>query len=135
MEIFLSETIPQENEIWNLFLTTGWNDEYCLSKDEYYRAVKESRFVVTAYYSNTLIGYGRVAADGTVHAMIYDLIVHPDFQNSGAGSKILNRLVELCRRHNIRDIQLFSAKGKKAFYEKRGFKTRPDDAPGMEFKP
>jgi hypothetical protein len=35
---------------------------------------------------------------------------------------------------NIRDIQLFCARGQRAFYEKRGFVARPDDAPGMQYK-
>jgi len=36
--------------------------------------------------------------------------------------------------HKIRDIQLFSAKGYSGFYKNRGFKERPDNAPGMEYQ-
>ena len=37
-----------------------------------------------------------------------------------------------CRRHGIVDVQLFCADGARPFYERLGFVTRPDDAPGME---
>jgi ribosomal protein S18 acetylase RimI-like enzyme len=69
-----------------------------------------------------------------MHAMIYDLIVSPDFQNQGIGTRILEMLLKRCREANIRDIQLFCARGKQAFYEKRGFVARPQDAPGMQYR-
>jgi len=34
----------------------------------------------------------------------------------------------------IRDLQLFSARGKDGFYRRHGFSIRPDAAPGMEIK-
>lgn len=135
MDLKLTTEIPDKKKVWELFLTTGWNAEYNLTEEEYYSSVTGSRFVVSAYANGVLAGYGRAAADGIVHAMIYDLIVHPDFQGKGIGSQILNRLIELCNEEKIRDIQLFSAKGKRDFYEKRGFLPRPADAPGMDYKP
>lgn len=53
-----------------------------------------------------------------------DNIVIPVFQRS----------VSKCKAYQIRDIQLFSAKDKSAFYEKAGFEKRPADAPGMQIK-
>jgi len=59
--------------------------------------------------------------DQVLHAMIYDLIVDPGYQRQGLGSQVLDRLVARCQEANIRDIQLFCARGKQAFYEKHGF--------------
>ena len=73
-------------------------------------------------------------ADGIHHALIVDLIIHPDFQRKGLGSNLLDMLVKKCKEHNIRDIQLFSAKDKFVFYENHGFIKRPENAPGMELK-
>ncbi len=53
-----------------------------------------------------------------------DLIVRPDYQGRGIGSRILQELVERCR-----------ARGKAGFYERHGFAARPADAPGMQLKP
>ena len=90
--------------------------------------------MVSAYAGQKLVGFGRIICDGVLHALILDLIVHPDYQNLGIGGAVLDQLVNKCRLHKIRDIQLFSAEGKASFYEKRGFVFRQKNAPGMEFK-
>jgi GNAT superfamily N-acetyltransferase len=121
------------DQFHELFETTGWNENYQLSAQELIRALQSSWFIVAVYEGERLIGVGRLVSDGVLHAMIYELIVLPACQNQGVGSQILVRLIERCQEHHIRDIQLFCARGKRAFYEKRGFVPRPEDAPGMQF--
>jgi ribosomal protein S18 acetylase RimI-like enzyme len=75
-----------------------------------------------------------VISDGVYHALIADLIIQPDYQGNGLGKKVLDLLVRKCKNHKIRDIQLFAAKDKYAFYEKSGFEKRPVNAPGMQLK-
>jgi GNAT superfamily N-acetyltransferase len=134
MDIFFTSEIPDKDEFFALFETTGWNDEYKLGVEELYEALTDSWFMVSAYYENQLVGFGRIICDGIVHALILDLIVTPEFKYKGIGSAILEKLVEKCKNHKIRDIQLFCAKGALEFYKKHGFKERPADAPGMELK-
>jgi len=86
-----------------------------------------------AYDDGRLVGFGRLVSDGILHAMIYELIVLPDYQGQGIGGKMLEKLVKKCQQAGVRDIQLFCACGKREFYEKRGFIARPDDAPGMQY--
>jgi len=128
-----TSSLPDNIDFYKLFITTGWNEKYKLSKDELYSALKESWFCLSAYRSDQLVGFGRIICDGKVHALILDLIVLTDFQNQGIGGQILDKLVEKCKEHQIRDIQLFCAKGYGTFYEKRGFVKRSGDAPGMEY--
>lgn len=90
--------------------------------------------MVSAYHGEQLVGFGRMICDGVVHALILDMIVEPEFQGKGIGREILSRLVEKCRQHRIRDIQLFSVIGKSGFYRKQGFSERKQGAPGMEIK-
>jgi len=129
-----SEVSPEINDYYGLFLTTGWNDEYQLTKDELETAIKNSWYIVSVYEGPDLIGFGRILSDGKHHAFIVDLIVHPKFQGKGVGGKIIEMLIDKCKKHNIRDIQLFSAKKKTKFYEKYGFIIRSKDAPGMQLK-
>lgn len=124
---------PTPEEYLALFETTGWNDEYHLTPHDLAKALKESAFMVSAYDDSRLIGFGRVVTD-SIHAMIYDLIVLPEVQRQGIGGEILDRLVKCCQEAHIRDIQLFCAKGKGAFYERHGFEARPDDTPGMQYR-
>ena len=133
MEIEYLEELPSKDEFCELFSTTGWYQEHNLTDDHIYGSAKNSYYFVAARLSKLLIGCGRIISDGHVHALIVDMIVHPDYQGKGIGKKILDMLIERCKRDGIIDIQLFSAKDKAGFYLKNGFKHRPDDAPGMQY--
>jgi len=124
---------PTPQEYFALFETTGWNDEYHLTPLDLANALKESAFTLSAYDEGRLVGFGRVVSD-SIHALVYDLIVAPDYQRQGIGGEILDRLVKRCQEAHIRDIQLFCAGGKREFYVRHGFEARPDDAPGMQYR-
>jgi len=130
--LIFNNSLPDRQAFYELFITTGWNGKYQLDSNELYQALENSWYLLSVYNKDKLVGFGRIICDGIVHALILDLIVHPDYQNTGIGGKILEKLVEKCKQNQIRDIQLFCAKGYAGFYEKRGFKKRLDDAPGME---
>lgn len=133
LSIQVKEGTPEAEELWRVFDTTGWNEEYHLSPADLKRVFDASWFVAGAYADGQLVGIGRVVSDTILHAMVYDLIVIPERQGSGVGGQLLARLVERCTSAGIRDIQLFCAKGKRGFYEGRGFVARPEDAPGMQY--
>jgi len=133
MEIDFRSKAPAGDQFWELFQTTGWNDKYRLSPDKLIQALNSSWYVLSAYEAEKLVGFGRLVSDGVLHAMIYELIVLPDYQGQGLGGKILEKLVTKCKESGVRDIQLFCAAGKREFYEKRGFAARPDNAPGMQY--
>lgn len=125
---------PDIDKYYDLFESTGWNEEYKLKKSDLAYSLANSYYSVCAYEGDILIGFGRIVSDGILHAMIYEMIIEPNYQRMGVGTKILNMLVEKCRKDNIRDIQLFCAYGKKPFYIKYGFTERDNEAPGMELK-
>jgi N-acetylglutamate synthase-like GNAT family acetyltransferase len=133
MNVSFESRIPAGEDFWKLFSTTGWNDEYHLSAEELHAAISDSWRVLSVFEGDRLIGFGRVVSDGVLHAMIYDLIVDPDYRERGIGTEILDRLVAACRAAGIRDVQIFAAKGRRGFYERRGFRARADDSPGMDY--
>ncbi len=128
-----SNDLPNSEALLDLFETTGWNKKCKLTEDELYHAFQASWYHTFAFDDDRLIGSGRIICDGIAHALILDVIVHPDEQGKGVGREIMRRIINRCREKNIRDIQLFSAKGKAGFYRKLGFRVRPDNAPGMEW--
>lgn len=134
MQIKYQTEIISIDGYWELFETTGWNNDYQISKQDLADVLKKSWYYLAAYDGDRLVGFGRVSTDGILHAMIYDLITDPEYQAHGIGTEILSRLVKKCKDENIRDIQLFCAKGKRIFYEKRGFVARGVESPGMEYK-
>jgi GNAT superfamily N-acetyltransferase len=132
MMVTLREQLPDRHEYFSLFETTGWNKVYQASPEELETANKNSWLVISAYDEDKLVGFGRVVTDFVLHAMIYDMIVLPDYQGMGIGTKIITTLVNRCKEQGIRDIQLFCAKGKRTFYERNGFEVRAADSPGMQ---
>ncbi len=134
MEINLNRDLPASDELFELFQTTGWNEDYMLSPEELLEAAANSSYTISAYWGTELAGFTRIVSDGVVHAMIFDMIVKPEMQNLGIGTLLLKEAISYCSQKKIRDIQLFSAPGKEGFYRKNGFKLRPVDAPGMEIK-
>ncbi|MDR3625826.1 MAG: GNAT family N-acetyltransferase [Ignavibacteriaceae bacterium] len=133
MSVTYKTNQPLIDQYFNLFETTGWNKEYCLNKDELNLSLSNSYYTVSVYEDNKLVGFGRIVSDGVLHAMVYEMIVDPDYQGEGIGSTILNMMVDKCLENNIRDIQLFCARGKKSFYERHGFTVRDSSAPGMQY--
>ena len=127
------EQLPDINQYFDLFNTTDWNKEYAFTAKDLENALKGSWYAVSVFDSNRLIAFGRVLADGVHHALIVDMIVHPDHQGKRVGSALLERLVKKCKENNIRDIQLFAAADMYEFYEKGGFQRRPPNAPGMQY--
>lgn len=127
-----SEKPPDQDAYFSLFETTGWNAKYRATLSDLATTIENSWYTLSAYDEEQLVGFGRVMSDGVMHAMIFDLIVHPDHQHRGIGSEILRRLIAVCRDNDITDVQLFVAKGMVPFYEEHGFRLRPSDAPGME---
>jgi GNAT superfamily N-acetyltransferase len=132
MEITFDYSLPAAEAYFELFETTGWNDEYHVSAEALARANATSQFMVSAYEGGRLVGFGRLQSDGVLHAMIYEMIVHPDQRGKGIGSQILQQLIRWCRENHIREAQLFCAHGRRGFYERNGFVARPQDAPGMQ---
>ena len=126
--------IPDQQQFVALFETTGWNQNYQATPQELSHMLEHTWYMLAAYDGEQLVGFGRVVSDLVLHAMIYDMIVLPAYQGQGIGGEILDRLVDKCLQSGIRDIQLFCARGKRDFYEKRGFMARPDDAPGMQYR-
>jgi GNAT superfamily N-acetyltransferase len=125
---------PDPDRFFTLFETTGWNLNYKATPQELATMLAQTWYMLAAYDGDQLVGFGRVVSDLVLHAMIYDMIVLPAYQGQGIGGEILDRLVDKCLQHGIRDIQLFCAHGQRPFYEKRGFVARPDDAPGMQYR-
>ncbi|GEM_PF-79595 len=131
--IRIKEQLPGTDDYWDLFATTGWNNEYNFSAADLAKAIANSWYAISAFDSGKLIGFGRVIADGLHHALIVDIIVHPEYQGIGIGTAILKGLLKRCKDEKIRDIQLFAAADKYGFYEKHGFRARPHNAPGMQY--
>lgn len=100
------------------------------AKEQTQKALANSLYTVIAVDDNQTIGMGRLIGDG-VYYVIVDIVVHPNYQKQGVGSKIVNMLIEYIEKATPiggrSSVQLIAVKGKEAFYEKIGFKIIPHE--------
>ena len=96
--------------------------------------IDNAYYVVCVRAGDRAIGVVRLLWDGGYIAFLSDLIVDSKYQGQGIGKT----LVESCIIKLKKDMKpgykvkltLNSAKGKESFYEKFGFKVRPNDDAG-----
>lgn len=134
MSLTLKAGTPDAHAFKALYNTTKWGP-IDRPADFYKSALEGSWHCVGVFNGNDLVGCGRLISDGKLHAFVTEMIVHPAFQGRGIGTTILRALLEHCGRNGVTDIQLFCAAGKSDFYLKNGFVSRPDGAPGMQYRP
>lgn len=100
------------------------------SEEQTKRALSNSLYTVTAVEENRTVAMGRLVGDGMYYTIV-DIVVHPDRQHNGIGTKIMSMLLEHIEKETPAggrsSVQLISEKGKEAFYEKLGFKLIPHE--------
>ena len=108
-----------------------------LSRAQAEMALRNSICVICAYQDDVPVAMGRLVGDGAVICYVQDLIVLPEYQGCGIGSKVLSELKSYVEQLRLNHTQmmfcLMCAKGRETFYEKHGFISRPTEqlGPGM----
>ena len=107
--------------------SVGW---MLFSKEQTQMALMNSLYTVIAVKDSQTVGMGRLTGDG-MYYMIVDIVVQPNYQKQGIGTKIVNMIIEFVDKETPNggrsSIQLIAEKGKETFYEKIGFKIIPHE--------
>ncbi|MEA5572376.1 GNAT family N-acetyltransferase [Calothrix sp. UHCC 0171] len=85
-------------------------------------AIANSEPVVTIKDGERLIGFARATSDGIYRATIWDVVIHPDYQGSGLGSKLVETVLSHPRMHRVERTYLMTTHQQR-FYEKIGFQA------------
>ncbi|MGD0020436.1 MAG: GNAT family N-acetyltransferase [Candidatus Limnocylindrales bacterium] len=124
--------LPTPEEFERLFRSSGWTEAFQVPTDRLAATLPHAWYGICARRGGEVVGTGLVLSDGVLHALIVDVIVMPEMRGRGIGTEIMKRLVARCQEAGVLQVQLFSARGQRGFYESLGFVPRPDDGPGME---
>ena len=120
------------DEFLEMVESVGWKT-YSIEQVE--KALKNTMYMVKVSIDGQLAGIGRVVGDYSIVCMLTDVCVKPEFQRQGIGSKIINELKRLIESGVKKDekmqIELTPTDGNEKFYEKAGFKYKPDKITGM----
>ena len=120
------------NEFLEMVKSVGWKT---YSELQVEKALENTMYMVKATVDGKLAGIGRVVGDYSIVCVLTDICVKPEFQGHGIGLKITNELKRLIET-NVNEgekiqIELTPTAGNEAFYEKAGFKYKPDKITGM----
>lgn len=131
MEIKLDYSITVD-EFLEMVKSVGWKT---YTEEQIEKALQNTMYMVKATIDNKLAGIGRVVGDDSIVCILTDICVKPEFQGQGIGLKITSELKRLIEE-NVADgekmqIELTPTAGKEPFYEKAGFKYKPDKITGM----
>jgi GNAT superfamily N-acetyltransferase len=122
-------TLPTE-DYQKLRMTTGWDMFHDKVVE---RSLSMDLFSVSVYEGNNIIGCGRVIGDGIMYFYIQDIIVHPDHQKIGIGTKIMLEIEKFLESRTINNsfVGLMASKEAKGFYLRFGYSERSPERPGM----
>lgn len=119
----MKETVSTTGVDWNavagLFESVGWGQR---EPAELAAAFARSSYVVFMYEGSDLVGLGRTVDDGRYYASIVDVVVRPDFQKHGVGTRIVTLLQERLKGYSI--VTMTAADEVQSFYERLGWKRQ-----------
>ncbi|KAL8142270.1 hypothetical protein V2J09_015302 [Rumex salicifolius] len=98
-------------------------------------ALENTDVLIWVEYAKTgrPVAFARVTGDGVFNAVIWDVVVDPNFQGAGLGKAVMERIMESLLRRGITNIALYSEPRVLGFYRPMGFVSDPDGIRGMVY--
>jgi len=103
------------DEIVNLYHSVGWTN-YLERVDILQQAYEGSLYVLGAYDSDQLVGIIRAVGDGQTIVFVQDIIVLPEYQRKGIGTKLLKTLMDKYKDVYQMELLTDNTEKTKAFY-------------------
>lgn len=113
------------DEIINLYQSVGWTN-YLERADILKQAYDESLCVLAAYDSDKLMGILRAVGDGQTIVFVQDIIVLPEYQRKGIGTKLLKAVMDKYKDVYQMELLTDNTEKTKAFYRSVGFSASDD---------
>lgn len=126
------EKIPLVDDYLELNRSVGWDK--VSHGPSIQKAMQNSLLCLCVFQDDKMIGFVRIVGDQSICFYIQDLIVHPDHQRKGLGIKLMDLVMKFINAHAAAKafVGLMASAEAEPFYERFGFKSRPDGRPGMD---
>ena len=76
--------------------------------------------VVSVWDGEKMIGFARATSDGIYRAIIWDVVIHPDYRGDGLGQKLIETILNHPRMNRVEKIYLMTTH-QQQFYQQMGF--------------
>ena len=129
-EVAIVERLPTPGEYLGLLRAVGWADDDRPARAG--AALSGARSGVVAVAGDRAVGTGMVVGDGATCAYLKDIMVLPEWQGRGIGTRIVEALLAILRRPGPEGllVTLFTGQHLAEFYERFGF-SGPERLYGM----
>ncbi len=88
-------------------------------------AMKNTIFRVSVYDGEKIIGMARMLGDMGLNYYIKDVVVRPEYQHSGIGTRLIDELFQFIKANGVKGtnvfVELCAVPDKVPFYQKIGF--------------
>jgi len=111
MDDILSKVESQDENLFYTNIRTSKKEK---------QATRHSTFI-TARENNDLIGLIRIIGDSTYEYYISEVMVLPEYQGKGIGTKLMKVALDYCKKDGFMKIFLTAAKGREKYYRRFGF--------------
>lgn len=95
-----------------------WAGERCL--EDWEVAIANSSPIISVWDHEELIGFARATSDGIYRAMVWDVVIHPDYRGQGLGRQLVQTLLAHPHMNRVERIYLTTTH-QQSFYEHIGF--------------
>jgi N-acetylglutamate synthase-like GNAT family acetyltransferase len=85
-------------------------------------AITNSNPVIGVWDGQKLIGFARATSDGVYRATIWDVVIHPEYQGGGLGSKLVETVLSHPCVHRVERVYLMTTH-QQQFYQRIGFEA------------
>ncbi len=115
-----------------LLASASWK---VLSDYQHQKALENSMYLSVVKVNQEVVGMARLIGDYGTHGLLADVVVLPPYQGKGLGRALVSSIQEKVYRdlkpHEQFLIELLPAYGKREFYQKCGFRYKPENMDGM----
>lgn len=127
--VITADDRPSRAELVELYDAVGWTT-YTTDPDVLEAAIDGSDHVVTARYSDDLLGLARVISDGATIAYLQDVLVRPELQREGVGKALVDAAMAPFAHVRQQVLLTDDEPGQRAFYESLGYAEIRDHGSG-----
>jgi GNAT superfamily N-acetyltransferase len=115
VEIVARDLRPEEKR--ELYESVGWGHLYSDPEQD------PMLFTAVALHGGRAVGAASMSGNGTNCFVLRDVMVRPEYQGSGLGGKVLQRVLDWAKEEipKGRSIILLAPEGREGFYERYGF--------------
>lgn len=104
-------------------------------KHQVAKALRHTMYSAKAIVNGETVAMGRIVGDYSIKCCLTGVCVKPQFQKQGIGLEIVKELIQMVKdgisAGEKIQIELIPAFGTEKFYQKAGFKYKPEIAIGM----